>query len=45
VREWRRDVPPALEDVMGRAMAKTPEARPSAAAFRVGVLDAGGELP
>ena len=44
VREWRSDVPPALEDVMRRAMAKAPEARPTAAAFRVGVLEAGGEL-
>jgi serine/threonine protein kinase len=45
VRKWRSDVPPALEDVMRRAMAKVPEARPTAAAFRVGVLEAGGELP
>ncbi len=45
VREWRRDVPPALEDVMRRAMARAPEARPTAAALRVSVLDASGQLP
>src|SRR5664280_1072170 len=43
VRERRRDVPPALEDVMRRAMAKAPETRPTAAAFRADVLDAGGQ--
>jgi serine/threonine protein kinase len=42
VSERRRDVPPALEDVMRRAMAKAPESRPTAAAFRADVLDAGG---
>jgi hypothetical protein len=41
--ERRRDVPPALEEVMARAMAKAPEARPTAAAFRAEVLDAGDE--
>jgi serine/threonine-protein kinase len=45
VRDSRRDVPPALEDVMIRAMAKAPEVRPTAAAFRLGVLDAGAQLP
>jgi serine/threonine protein kinase len=45
VREWRRDVPPALDDVMRRAMARAPEARPTAAALRVSVLDASGQLP
>jgi serine/threonine protein kinase len=45
VSEQRRDVPPALEDVMRRAMAKAPEARPTAAAFRAEVLDAGEQLP
>ena len=42
VREQRPDVPPALEDVVERAMAKAPEARPSAAAFRTSVLAAAG---
>ncbi len=45
VRERRPDVPPALEDVIARAMAKAPEARPTAAAFRVAVLAAVGEAP
>jgi serine/threonine-protein kinase len=43
VRERRPDVPPALEEVIGRAMAKTPDARPTAAAFRNDVLAAVGE--
>ena len=34
VRERRPDVPGALEEVLGRAMAKAPDARPTAAAFR-----------
>jgi serine/threonine protein kinase len=41
--ERRRDVSPALEEVMMRAMAKPPKARPTAAIFRADVLDAGGE--
>jgi len=45
VRERRPDVSPALEDVIARAMAKAPEARPTAAAFRVAVLTAVGEAP
>ena len=34
VSERRRDVPPALEDELKLAMAKSPEARPTAASFR-----------
>jgi serine/threonine protein kinase len=45
VGERRRDVSPALEEVMRRAMAKAPEARPTAAVFRSEVLDAGDEGP
>ena len=45
VRERRPDVSPALEDVIRRAMAKAPEARPSAGAFRKLVLAAVGEAP
>ncbi len=45
VRERRPDVPPALEDVLRRAMAKAPDARPTAAAFRASVLAAIGEAP
>ena len=45
VRERRPDVPPALEDVIRRAMAKSPDARPTAAAFRAAVLIAVGEAP
>jgi serine/threonine protein kinase len=45
VLQRRGDVPPALEDMMRRAMAKAPNARPTAADFRIGVLDAGGQLP
>ena len=45
VRERRPDVPPALEDVLRRAMAKAPDARPTAAAFRASVLAAVGEAP
>ena len=43
IREHRPDVSPALEDVMRRAMAKAPDARPTAAAFRAAVLAAIGE--
>jgi serine/threonine protein kinase len=43
VRERRPDVSPALEEVIGRAMAKAPDARPTAAAFRKDVLAAIGE--
>jgi serine/threonine-protein kinase len=45
VRERRPDVPPELEEVIRRAMAKAPEARPTAAAFRTTVLAAVGEAP
>ncbi len=45
VRDRRPDVPRALEDVIRRAMAKAPEARPTAAAFRAAVLAAVGEAP
>jgi serine/threonine protein kinase len=45
VRARRSDVPQALEDVMRRAMAKAPEARPTASAFRASVLAAVGEHP
>jgi serine/threonine protein kinase len=38
VRERRADVPIALEDLIRRAMAKDPDARPSAAAFGAEVL-------
>jgi serine/threonine protein kinase len=43
VRAQRPGVPPALEDIVRRAMAKAPDARPTAAAFRAGVLGAVGE--
>jgi serine/threonine protein kinase len=43
LREQRPDVSPALEDVIGRGMAKDPEARPTAAAFRAELLRAVGE--
>ena len=43
VRERRPDVPPALDEVIQRAMAKAPDARPTAAAFRAAVLEAVGE--
>jgi hypothetical protein len=35
-------VPAGLEDVVARSMAKAPESRPTAAAFRVTVLAAVG---
>jgi serine/threonine protein kinase len=43
VAERRADVPVALEEVMMSAMAKAPESRPSAAAFRAAVLDVAGQ--
>jgi serine/threonine protein kinase len=43
VRDSRPDVPPALEEVVQRAMAKTPEARPTAMEFRAAVLAAVGQ--
>ena len=45
VRERRPGVPPALEEVMDEAMAKAPDARPTAADFRTRVLEAVGEAP
>jgi serine/threonine protein kinase len=45
VRERRPEVPPALEDVMRRAMSKAPEDRPTAAVFRTTVLAAVDETP
>jgi serine/threonine-protein kinase len=45
VRERRPDVPPALENAIQRAMAKSPDARPTAAGFRASVLAAVGETP
>ena len=45
VRDRRPDVPEALEDVIRRAMAKDPNARPTAASLRDGVLAAVGEPP
>jgi serine/threonine protein kinase len=44
VRDRRPDVPESLEEVVRRAMAKDPAARPAAAAFRESVLAAVGEL-
>ncbi len=43
LRRWRDDVPAALEDVMLGAMAKDPDARPTAAAFEEAVMAAVGE--
>jgi serine/threonine protein kinase len=43
VSERRGDVPPALEDELKLAMARSPEARPTAASFRARVLAAVGE--
>jgi serine/threonine protein kinase len=45
VRARRPDVPAALEELVGRAMAKDPSARPTAAAFQESVLAAVGEPP
>jgi len=42
VGERRPDVPPALEELTRRAMAKEPEARPTASAFRASALAAVG---
>jgi serine/threonine-protein kinase len=43
VRDRRPDVPAALQEVIRRAMAKAPGARPTAAGFRAAVLAAVGE--
>jgi serine/threonine protein kinase len=43
VSERRGDVPPALQDELKLAMARSPEARPTAASFRARVLAAVGE--
>jgi serine/threonine-protein kinase len=43
LRERRPEVSPALEDVVRRGMAKAPDARPTAGAFRASVLAAVGE--
>jgi serine/threonine protein kinase len=45
VLQRRPEVPPALDEVIRQAMAKAPDARPTAAAFRVAVLAAVGEAP
>jgi serine/threonine protein kinase len=45
MRGRRPDVPAALDEMMLRAMAKAPDARPTAAEFRQGVLAAVGEAP
>jgi serine/threonine protein kinase len=45
VRERRPDVPGALEELMQSAMAKAPEARPTAAGFRAAALEAVGATP
>jgi serine/threonine protein kinase len=43
ISERRPDVPPALDEVMRRAMSKSPDERPTAAQFRATVLAAVGE--
>jgi serine/threonine protein kinase len=45
VREKREEVPRALDALIIRALAKSPEARPSAAGFRAAALEAVGEAP
>jgi serine/threonine protein kinase len=45
VRERRPEVPGALEELVQSAMAKAPEARPTAAAFRAAALAAVGVAP
>jgi serine/threonine-protein kinase len=45
VRQQRPDVPQALDDLIRQALAKEPDARPTAAAFGPAVLAAVGELP
>ena len=42
-RERLPDVPPALEAVLQQAMAKAPDSRPTAAAFRANLLKAAGQ--
>jgi serine/threonine-protein kinase len=42
-REARPDVPPVLDEVIQRGMAKAPDDRPTAAGFRTAVLQAVGE--
>ena len=42
VRGRRPDVPEALDELIRRAMSKDPAARPTAAAFRRGVLAGAG---
>jgi hypothetical protein len=43
--DQRPDVPQPLEDVVGQAMSKSPDTRPTAASFRRRVLRAIGEAP
>ncbi|MBV8956166.1 MAG: serine/threonine protein kinase [Solirubrobacterales bacterium] len=43
LRERRPDVPAELEDLVGRATAKAPEARPTASEFQDAALSAAGE--
>lgn len=45
VRQQRPDVPPALDDLIRRGLAKQPGDRPSAAAFGADALEAVGESP